>query len=506
MAMRIKPHDLPRWLSAPVQTLGRSGFIRIPSCAVTAHGYNRHLCGRQPPTPFRPGGSQARTAMHDAADFRTVKRYQVFLFALLCLIYMMPFIQGVIMSVIAKDIMADLQLSPERMGLLGSAYMWCYAVSMIFSGMAAAYFGPRRYLTGMYFVAGVGGILFAGANALPLAMLGRALAGIGTAGVLTSSLTLFARWYRGESYAITCAVFFSAGGLGAFLGAGPLAVANAEWGWRVCLFAVGALTILYALLVLLFVRDWPPAGSEQVIGVSPSPRERITLAAMWKTVKTLSGSGDFWKLELWFMGMTGFYLSFAGLWAIPYLKDVHGLSDAGAGMALSMFSFGFIVGNPLISWLSDKLRSNRIGLTVSAVLCLALLLIMMIAGTRIHYVGLIALCLGYGMGCNAANVLIYSSARNLFGSRMANIASGVLAGSCFVAGAVLQVVGGAVLGFAERRGIDHELAYLYAFLPYILCFIVAIYSGATLSKNSDPGRISPMSWRSKTRVVEKVDE
>ncbi|MCD8349623.1 MAG: MFS transporter [Planctomycetaceae bacterium] len=444
--------------------------------------------------------------MHDAADFRTVKRYQVFLFALLSLVYMMPFVQGVIMSVVAKDVMADLTLSPEQMGLLGSAYMWCYAGSMIFSGMAAAYFGPRRYLTGMYFVAGVGGIIFAGANSLPLACLGRALAGVGTAGVLTSSLTLFARWYRGESYATTCALFFSFGGLGAFLGAGPLAIANAEWGWRACLFFVGALTIFYALLVILFVRDWPPAGSEQVLGVSPSPRERITLAIMWKTLKTLSGSRDFWKLALWFMAMSGFYLSFAGLWAVPYMKDVHGLTDAKAGMALSMFSFGFIIGNPLVSWISDKLHSNRTGLAVSGGVCMVLVLIMMIAGTRLQYSGLLVLCLCYGMGCNAPNVLVYSSARNLFGSRIANIASGVLAGLCFIAGAVLQVVGGGVLGFAERRDMDHNLAYTLAFLPYILCFITAIYCGATLSKHSDPGRISPMSWRAQTRIVEKKDE
>ncbi|MCD8139137.1 MAG: MFS transporter [Planctomycetaceae bacterium] len=444
--------------------------------------------------------------MHNAADIRTVKRYQVFLFALLSLVYMMPFVQGVIMSVVAKDVMAELRLSPEQMGLLGSAYMWCYAGSMIFSGMAAAYFGPRRYLTGMYLISGIGGVVFAGANALPLACLGRALAGIGTAGVLTSSLTLFARWYRGESYATTCALFFSVGGLGAFLGAGPLAVANAAWGWRACLLFIGLLTVVYAILVLFFVRDWPPAGMEQMLGVSAAPRERITLATMWKTVKTLSGSRDFWKLALWFMGMSGFYLSFAGLWAVPYLKDVHGLTDAKAGMALSMFSFGFIIGNPLVSWLSDKLRSNRIGLAGSGGLCLALILIMMAAGTRLHYLGIILLCFGFGMGCNAPNVLIYASARNLFGSRMANIASGVLAGLCFVAGAFLQVVGGGVLGYAERRGMDHTLAYILAFLPYILCFLTAIYCGATLSRNSDPGRISPLSLRAQTRIVEKPDE
>lgn len=98
--------------------------------------------------------------MHDAADFRWVKRYQKFLFLLLSLVYILPFIQGVIMSVVAKDVMRDLQLTPDRMGLLGSTYMWVYAVSMLFSGMAAAYFGPRRYVTFYYLLAGLGMLLF----------------------------------------------------------------------------------------------------------------------------------------------------------------------------------------------------------------------------------------------------------------------------------------------------------------------------------------------------------
>lgn len=434
--------------------------------------------------------------MHDAADFRWVKRYQKFLFLLLSLVYILPFIQGVIMSVVAKDVMRDLQLTPDRMGVLGSAYMWVYAVSMLFSGMAAAYFGPRRYVTWFYLMAGLGMLIFGWADSLALACLGRMLTGVGTACILSSCLTLFGRWYRGESYASATAVFFSIGGTGSFLGAAPLALANVAWGWRASMQIVGWMTIAFAALVMLFVRDWPPAGCEKALGLSQAPRQPATLSGMWDSLKILSRSGDFWKLVLWFFSMSGAYLSFAGLWGIPYFKDVHRLTDSRAGLAVSLFAIGFIVGSPLLSWLSEKkLRSNRIGIAGGSILGAAAYAVMIAAGDRLGYGGLIVICLVLGVAHNAPNALVYSSARNLFGSRLSGMATGVMAGMCFVSGGILQIVGGGVLTLAQNHGLADDVAYHLAFIPNILLCLVAAYCGATLSKGSDPGRISPQSWR-----------
>lgn len=298
-------------------------------------------------------------------------------------------------------------------------------------------------------------------------------------------------------------MFFSIGGLGSFLGAAPLALANVAWGWRACMEIVGWMTIAFAALVMLFVRDWPPAGSEKALGLSAAPRHPASLSGIWDALKILSRSGDFWKLVMWFFAMSGTYLAFAGLWGIPYFKDVHHLSDSRAGLALSMFSFGFIVGSPLLSWLSEKkLHSNRIGMAGGGLLALVAYVVMIIAGDRLGYGGLLVVCLAIGLAHNAPNALVYSSARNIFGSRLAGMATGVMAGMCFVSGGILQIVGGTVLALAHDYGLTDDIAYPLAFIPYILLCLVAAYCGATLTRSSDPGRISPLSWR----VVLKQDE
>lgn len=422
--------------------------------------------------------------------------YQKYLFILLSMAYMLPFIQPVVMTVVAKDLMREMALSPEKAGFLGSTYLYGYAACMLFSGVLAARFGPRRFLACMFFVAGMGGVVFACAHSFAVACVGRALCGAGTSVVLTSALTLFARWFRGESYSRLCSLFFSVGGTGALLGSAPLSYVTSAWGWRTAFLIVAGLTLFYAVLVYLTVRDWPPAEAEEELGLVAAPRDPVRLGTMWSAVRYLARNADFWKLACWFIGMSGIYLSFVGLWAIPYLKDVFAYTPVKAGGVVGLFSVGFIVGNPLLSWLCDKkLHSNRAALGVAGALGLAAFAPLLVFGRGLHDYWVMAIALALGMALNSPNAIVYASARNVFGSRLSGMASGFLACCCFISGAVLQVVCGAILTFAGNRGFGAEGAYALAFSPYVLCFILAAVSGFTLSRASDPGHVSPESLR-----------
>ncbi len=427
----------------------------------------------------------------------SLKTYQKYLFLLLSLAYMLPFAQNVVMTVVAKDLMRELSLTPEGISLVGSVYLWGYAASILFSGMLAAYFGPRRFLAAMYLLSGLGSLVLSQATSLPMACLGRVMIGTGTAVVLASCLTLFGRWFRAEKYSGLCSAFFAIGGLGGLLGAAPIAVLNAAWGWRACYRLVAAETLFFSLMIFLTARDWPPAGAEKTMGLTETPRTPLTPWAMWNGIKTLSRSWDFWRLGAWFWGMSGVVLTFVGLWAAPFFKDVYGLSPARAGILISMFSFGFIVGNPFLSWVCDKIvRSNRWGLGMSGVVGLAAFTPFYLFGKQLDYPVLIGICLILGMALNSGNAPIFSSARNIFGSRLAGLGNGALACFSFISGAIMQVITGSILSYALKRGYSTESAYLLALAPVFPYFLLAIWAGATLSRDSDPGHVSASSWRS----------
>lgn len=402
------------------------------------------------------------------------------------------------MTMVAKELMEALSLSPRQMGLLGSAYLYAYAISMFFFGMISASLGPRRTIAVMFLIAGVGGLVTSSAPSFAFACVGRVLNGFGSAVVLTSSLTLFSRWYKAEKYATLCAVFFAVAGVGTLLGTWPLSVLTAAYGWRAAFLLISSITLLYAALIYLVVRDWPTPEAEAEIGVVSAPRAPVTLAAMRIGMQKIFQHEDFWKLLLWFVGISGVYLSFAGLWAMPYFIDVHGFSSANAGLVVSMFAYGFILGNPLLSFLCEKvLHSNRMALGSMGLVGLAAMTPFYLKGAELGLPLCAVITLVLGMVLNASNAVVYSAARNVLGSRLAGIASGVIACACFISGGILQILCGSLIDWARDQGMPPQQCYAVAFLPYILCFILAAWAGFTLSKASDPGHISPLSLRIK---------
>ena len=59
------------------------------------------------------------------------------------------------------------------------------------------------------------------------------------------------------------------------------------------------------------------------------------------------------------VGIGGSYLAFAGLWAVPFLVDVHGMPRVTAAQHASLLLLGVAFGSVAIGALSDRLGSRR---------------------------------------------------------------------------------------------------------------------------------------------------
>ena len=410
------------------------------------------------------------------------------MYIVLALAYQMVFLQGMVMTIVAKDLMRELDLTPDRMGMLGSTYLYAYAAVMLCSGMLAAWVGPHRLLSGLFLISGAGGLLFANSHSLGLAMLGRALSGVGLAATMTSSFTLFGRWYPPSAYPRVCSYFFACGGFGALAGIGLLAPLNAAWGWRAVFTLIACLTLAYSLLLAATVRDWPPGDAEISPGQPGQKRNDVTPAILWQSVKQVVRNADFWRLVVWFASLPGIYFGFIGLWAIPYFKDVYNMSDAQAGGLACLAGLGFIVGSPLVAWLSENVwHSQRLTVGASGVAAMAMVLPLIFLTGDMNGTGLVLLILCLGMTLNAPNVCAYAAARNLFGTRMAGITGGVFGCVTFIAGSAMQILCGVLLGYAQNRNWSQAESYGLAFTPFLLCGLVAAVAGFTLSPKSDAG-------------------
>src|SRR5713226_2664699 len=97
-----------------------------------------------------------------SSDFRTARRVQATVVALLISFSVMSFFDRTIMSIAGPGIMKEFGLSETQMGSVYSAFLLSYALLMVPGGHLADRFGPRFMLTAM----GLGAALFTGLTAL----------------------------------------------------------------------------------------------------------------------------------------------------------------------------------------------------------------------------------------------------------------------------------------------------------------------------------------------------
>jgi sugar phosphate permease len=235
----------------------------------------------------------------------------------------------------------------------------------------------------------------------------------------------------------------SAAALGSLVAA-PLAYLLRFWTWREIFVAIGLFSLLLALLSLLFVRNRPQEAG------FPSLREMAGEAAhAGREQHWLRDLRDVWRNRLiwpgfWLnFGMAGGLFSFAGLWAIPLLRDLHGLSTAEASSYTTLTLFSMALSTFALGWLSDTLGRRKPVAVVSAVLYLLTWLLVIVMPWQ---PGPLAMLLFALLGLSGGGfVLTYACAKEVAAPALSGMAISVVNTGLFLGAAIMQPLFGWVL-------------------------------------------------------------
>ena len=286
------------------------------------------------------------------------------IFGLALASFVLSFFHRTAPAAIAGELTRAFDIGSAVLGTLAATYFYVYTVLQIPVGVLADTLGPRRLLAGGSAVAAAGSLLFALAPAWEVAAVGRTLVGIGVSVAFISVLKLSAVWFTPQRFATLAGVTMFAGNLGAVIAGAPLAWIVTLTSWRTVFVALAVLSAALALATWLRVRDRPEelglAPVSEVPATSGTPHWGAALA------KVLSNPST-WPPFIVNLGVGGSFLAFAGLWAVPYLQQVHGMSRVVAAQHSSLLLLGVAFGSMAIGLISDRLGS-RLGVMRAAVL------------------------------------------------------------------------------------------------------------------------------------------
>lgn len=252
------------------------------------------------------------------------------------------------LSVIANPLMTDLGMGPRELGFLGAAWFIAFAASQFPIGWALDRIGPRRTVSVCMAAGSVGAFLFATAGSALTATLAMALIGVGCAPIFMASLFLFARTEAPARFAFLTSVFIGLGSLGNIVGAAPLAIAAARFGWRPSMLAMAVCFVLATALAALLLRD--PPRAEQESGKAEGLIEGLASILRLRPL---------WLLAPITLTAYGILATARGLWVAPFMADVHGFDAVSAGNAASAMAVAMVAGAFIYGGLEKSLRRAK---------------------------------------------------------------------------------------------------------------------------------------------------
>lgn len=351
-------------------------------------------------------------------------------------------------GLILPPMQADLGLSYQQAGILGTITALGYLSFVMVGGVAAARFGARLTIVfGLVSVAlGFAGLTVASGFGWLLALM--ALLGFGTAFSFAPMVSLQATWFP-EKRGLVIGLMTSGVGLG-MLFVGGLVPLMTEWyganGWRASWGVFGAIALVVAVLVTVFAKD-PPRLANSGNATAPSDDKWL----IYRNPRVVTVAVVY--------GIIGVTFIVQGIFMVSFMI-AEGHSETTAGGFMAMMGLLSIGAGPLWGWLSDNWGRGNALTTAMALVTLAMGLPLLDQSLPTFFLHFLIM----GLSVNGMFALIQASATDQVAPRYIPIAFSFVT----VFFATGQLIGPAVAGWLIETAGGFQMAFGFTFVVLLM--------------------------------------
>jgi sugar phosphate permease len=357
-------------------------------------------------------------------------------------------------AVMMPQLSAAFGLSTMGVASLVGLFYYGYSPFSLVAGVAMDRLGPRKVVPLGAAAVGIGALLFASGNT-GAASAGRVLQGAGGVFALVGAVYIATTSFpasRAATLIGATQMFGMAGGSAGQFVVGPVIGSGVPWSRFWIVMGVAGLAIAALLVALLPRDDRPGAGADwlrsagRAMGLVLRNPQSILCGA-------ISG--------LLFIPTTIFDM----VWGVRYLQEAHGFEYGAAVIRSATVPLGWIIGCPLLGFLSDRLRRRKPVIAAGALLLLACLAWILYGPADVLPPYVLGIVTGVASG---AAMLPYTVIKEANPPAVSGTATGVVNFLNFTFSALLGPVFASLLrgaaGGADTMGLAH---YQEAFLPLL---------------------------------------
>lgn len=379
-------------------------------------------------------------------------------------------------AVIAPNMMDEIGLTHEQLGVVGGTFFIAFALFQVPVGIFLDRYGPRKTICGLMMFAVLGSAGFAVASDFLELTSARFFMGVGCAPVLMGSLVIISRWLSAEKFALYMSLIVGMGGFGNILATTPTAILADMIGWRDVFWIASLFSAVSIVFGYFIIKDAPE-------GHAFHSRK---IESMSETLGGVIGIIKDRQFQLVFainLVIYGTIMSIVALWGGNFLRDVYGLDLTERGDIIFWMTVAVIGGAFFYGYLDGIAKSRKKLVAIAAITTIILLVIL--GSMPVMSVWQISALLILFSFFGNYGVLIMSQGRSIFPERLLGRGIATLNTAVFLGVFLLQSMGGFIIGnFVEEDGTAPLLAYrvLFFSLAAIVAVALLIYSRSKESK------------------------
>lgn len=262
--------------------------------------------------------------------------------------YYLSYLARVVNAVLAPDLIAELGLEPDALGLLTASYFFTFAAAQLPLGILLDRYSPRKIEAGLLLVAAAGALLFALGDSAWDLIIGRGLIGLGVSVCLMAAFKTFTLWFKPEKLPLVNGVILAAGGVGAITATAPVQAALTITDWRGVFLMLAGLMVIASVTLFLLVPDHTEVQKKE------------TLQAQMKGLRAIFADRFFWMIAPLTMFSQASFISIQSLWGGPWLQDIGGLARPEMATTLLQTASAMVAGFLVMGTLAERLA--RVGI------------------------------------------------------------------------------------------------------------------------------------------------
>ncbi len=249
-----------------------------------------------------------------------------------------------------------LNLNDAQAGDLASGNLAGYLILALISGILSSKFGPRKIISIFMTITAIAIFLTGISDNFITALIARILTGMGSGGVNVPVMGLISAWFAGNKRGFATGIAVSGSSIGMVITGTLIPIiinSNKIYGWKYAWIVLSFITIIFALLCFLFIRNSPNAHKNKTVGnnLICTNGKNNNAPVQWKLIyKNFSA----WHLAFIYI-LFGFSNIIYATFYVRYLNNEAGFSLQMAGTAWAVIGALSIISGLIWGTISDKI-------------------------------------------------------------------------------------------------------------------------------------------------------